>query len=261
MASLGLSQEEFKGIEQTRQRLFQLSKGIESLRTDMLNNNPLPSTCVALFLRATSHSANPEGTPRRSSLQASAQILQRNMQSLLAIVNDNADVFRRLAVHPSANFPGRTQENILLMLLRKKLEPEVEEWVAQGRETSEAITADGLLELEMMWSRLRQWCKDRIKEYVVDEASELYTTEEREMGIENVQTGLKRQLVDDEDEDEEDEDEDEDRPPPQALPAEKGPEPEALFWFADVGDELMPRNVELDSRKKVVAGGIPGLGK
>ena len=43
MASLGLSQEELKGIEQTRQRLFQLSKGIESLKADILNSNPLPS--------------------------------------------------------------------------------------------------------------------------------------------------------------------------------------------------------------------------
>ncbi|MFW9777187.1 hypothetical protein, partial [Brucella melitensis] len=76
--------------------------------------------------------------------QASAQIIQRNLQSLLDSVNDNADLLNRMAIHPSPNFPGRTQENALGQLLRKKLEPDVEELVAKGRDASALASSEGL---------------------------------------------------------------------------------------------------------------------
>jgi hypothetical protein len=43
MASLNISQEELKAVEQTRQRLFQLSNSIGSLKTDVYNSSPLPN--------------------------------------------------------------------------------------------------------------------------------------------------------------------------------------------------------------------------
>lgn len=199
-----------------------------------------------------------------------------------------------MAVRPSTNFPGRAHENVLTQLLRKKLEPDVEELVAQGRETARLATPEGIAELQDIWDELRLWTLGRhgpdgklevggrIAEYVVEEAAEVYTKEERDLGTENVRTGLKRDLEEDdyEDEDEDDDEEDEGeggestnmekkqtenkakengdsgkgehkRPP-------RGPEPETLLWFAARGDFEVPRNVEFE-RKIDVYRGLQGV--
>jgi mediator of RNA polymerase II transcription subunit 8 len=46
MASLNITQEELKAVEQTRQRLFQLSNTIGSLKADVYASNPLPRLYV-----------------------------------------------------------------------------------------------------------------------------------------------------------------------------------------------------------------------
>lgn len=43
MAALNLTQDELRAVEQTRQRLFQLSNSIASLKADVFNSTPLPS--------------------------------------------------------------------------------------------------------------------------------------------------------------------------------------------------------------------------
>lgn len=40
--ALGLSDDESKALEQTRQRLYQLSNSISSLRQSIISSNPLP---------------------------------------------------------------------------------------------------------------------------------------------------------------------------------------------------------------------------
>lgn len=50
MSSLGLSLEELKAVEQTRQRLAQLSASLNSLKNDVFLSNPLPNVCVAPLL-------------------------------------------------------------------------------------------------------------------------------------------------------------------------------------------------------------------
>jgi mediator of RNA polymerase II transcription subunit 8 len=59
----------------------------------------------------------------------------------------------------------------------------------------------------LSWAK--DWSSERISSYAQEEAGDNYTVAEREMGIENVRTGLRRKLEDSESE-EEDEDEDED---------------------------------------------------
>lgn len=110
-------------------------------------------------------------------------------------------------MYPSTNFPGRTQEAILGQLLRKKYEPQVENWVEQGRsETTEGKEKD----VEDLWNWASDWIGSRAAKYVLEDAGDNYTSEEREAGIENVRTGVRRKLdeneSDDEDEDEEMED-------------------------------------------------------
>lgn len=44
--ALGISADDFRAIEQTRQRLFQLSNSIQGLKMDVLKSNPLPPPYV-----------------------------------------------------------------------------------------------------------------------------------------------------------------------------------------------------------------------
>ncbi|KAI0014668.1 mediator of RNA polymerase II transcription complex subunit 8-domain-containing protein [Xylariomycetidae sp. FL0641] len=217
MASLNLSQEELKGVEQARQRLFQLTNSIVSLKNDVFTTNPLPDL---------------------ESLQASADILQLNLRAVLDVISQHQDLFSRVAVHPSTNFPGRTQPHILYQLLRKRPEPGFEAAIAEGRKTlAELPRPDGNApsaeneeeqnhekehELENMWASARELCMNRIVQYAMNEEGDPFTEEEHEQGIENVRTGLRRVLWDeDEDEDEEGQD-------------ESGAQPNA---HADMGDD------------------------
>ncbi|KAI9171837.1 Mediator of RNA polymerase II transcription subunit [Paramyrothecium foliicola] len=243
MAALGWDDDELKSVEQLLARVAQLSSSIQSLKMDLLKSNPLPP---------------------QSSLQASAQILQRNLQTVLDSINENSELFTRIAIHPSTNYPGRTQENILLQLLRKKLEPNVEELVADGRETAKLATPEGIAQLQGIWDELREWTHGRIAAYVRDEAGDVYTKEEREMGVENVRTGLRRDLEEESDEEDED-DEDQDGADGQGAASgragtqpPRGLEPETLLWFAARGDFQIPHNVEYE-RKLGVYKGFEGI--
>ncbi|KAK3187537.1 mediator of RNA polymerase II transcription subunit 8 [Lecanicillium sp. MT-2017a] len=252
MATLGLEDDELKSVEQTLSRLAQLSSSIQSLKMDIMKSNPLPHP---------------------NSLQASAQILQRNLQTVLDSLSENSDLFTRIAIHPSTNYPGRAQENVLTQLLRKKLEPDVEELVEQGRETARLATPEGIAELQGIWDELRSWTHGRIATYVREEAGDAYTKDERAMGVENVRTGLRRDVEeDDDDDDDEDEEEDEEEDGEGddgengqkegkaaagsgdasqqngKVHVERGPEPETLLWFMARADFEVPRTVEYEHK-------------
>lgn len=121
-----------------------------------------------------------------------------------------------MAVYPLPQFPGRTQENLLGQLLRKKLEPNVEDWVAEGRKIGTEAEAQGdraglgrekMLDL---WTWAGMAANEQARKHTWGGN---YTLEEKERGVENVVTGLRRRLKEDPDdssEDEEDEEDDED---------------------------------------------------
>lgn len=237
MATLGLDDDELKALEQTLGRLAQLSSSIQSLKMDLIKSNPLPPP---------------------SSLQASAQILQRNLQTVLDSLSENSDILTRMAIHPSTNYPGRTQENVLTQLLRKKLEPDVEELVADGRDTARLATPAGIEDLQDIWHELREWTHGRIAEYVRDEAGDVYTAEERAAGTESVRTGLRRDVEDEDESDDEEDDNGGGEGESAAAQLARGPEPETMLWFAARGDFEVPRNVEYE-RKVGVKKGLEGV--
>ncbi|OTA68349.1 hypothetical protein K449DRAFT_398729 [Hypoxylon sp. EC38] len=245
MATLDLTKEEFRALETTRLRLMQITSSIAGLKADVFASNPLPNL---------------------ESLQNHADILESKIQSVIDVTSSMAEVFSRVAVHPSTNFPGRTQEMILLQLLRKKPEPDVATTMDEGRklyaelvtaaDPSGAAAAGGILktagkgpeeELESTWDSMRGCCEQRIMDYVTNEADDMYTEEERERGIESVRTGL-RKVFDDEDEDEDEEEEEGDddvmeidRPPPPPAPGiatqeVEGAPLESIMRFATRGE-------------------------
>lgn len=145
------------------------------------------------------------------------------MRSLLSVMSNNDEVFGRLAVHPSTNFPGRTQENILFQLLRKKPEPDVAASLDEGRKTyaeiddalkgevnlgtgAEDDEDEELSPMNQRWAALDAWIGKRAQRFIEEEFPEDFTAEELDQGIENVRTGLRRKFEEYEEEDEEDED-------------------------------------------------------
>ncbi|PMD29446.1 hypothetical protein L207DRAFT_445411 [Hyaloscypha variabilis F] len=187
MAQPSLTQEDLKALEQARQRLYQLSNNIASLKSDVLRSNPLPQW---------------------SSLQTSAAILASNVVALTAHLNTHAELLSKTVVYPSTNYPGRTQEGLLGQLLRKKLEPHVETWVEEGRDLQGQLNTGETEEALLSWAK--DWSSERISTYAAEEAGEDYTVAEREMGIENVRTGLRRKLEESDSEEEDEDDEMED---------------------------------------------------
>ena len=103
-------------------------------------------------------------------------------------------ILDHLAVFPLAGFPGREHEGLLGQLVRKKLEPNVEDWVTEGREAGKSgqalVSADNQDDL----------C-EFAGEFVTHQAQRRawasnFTLEEHEMGVQNVNTGLRRKLPD-----------------------------------------------------------------
>lgn len=111
-----------------------------------------------------------------------------------------------MAVFPLPSYPGKTQEALLNQLLRKKLEPEVEDWVVQGQQVAEEV---GLLDDEAKSGVLDLWSWAGMAANELARGHEWggdFTVEEREGGIENVVTGLRRKFKEEEDDDEDEED-------------------------------------------------------
>ncbi|KAI9882902.1 MAG: hypothetical protein M1823_005341 [Watsoniomyces obsoletus] len=192
----GLTPPELKALEQTRQRLYQLTNSLASLQHHLQTNDPLPPW---------------------TSLQSLGSIISQHLLSVSQHLSTHQDLFSSTVVYPLPNFPGPTQESLLGQLLRKKLEPNVETWVEQGRNIARNTTSNGIVTgpedgqerhghassgeggieaLRELWNwtgaaaneeaRKREWGDD-------------FTLEERESGTQNVVTGLKRKLDDDDD--------------------------------------------------------------
>ncbi|KAK3984840.1 mediator of RNA polymerase II transcription subunit 8 [Cladorrhinum sp. PSN332] len=281
MASLNLAPEELKQVEMVRNRLNQLFHGLESLTQRLIHSTPLPT---------------------RESLQANTTIIQKNIMSIQSIIDENFELFQRVAVQPSTNYPGRNSENfdLLIMLLRKKPEEAVDDLMEESMNAARAAGLDekklavGLHErrnsydddpddyglddeeeegqsdpFSEQWADCLYTFNQALTQYVTVQVRKNFTVEEQAMGIENVRTGLKRELKDledDDDEDDEDEDEDEDMEmggtgsgvgagfgggSGTASGANPNAQPEQLLWMLCRGGRNLPRVVELDANRVV----------
>ncbi|CEJ55503.1 hypothetical protein PMG11_01756 [Penicillium brasilianum] len=224
-----LTSEEYKVLEQSRQRLVQLTRSLGSLVSSLEQGDPLPPWYTA--------SPSPQSSPNdlritlnpRSSLQSQASIISNNLISVTEHLSDHRDLLSSIVAYPGPEYPGRTQEAMLQQLLRTKLDPRVDDWVARGRAAGTESSQSALdssrtipnpsaaantttkqlseAELKELWewapieanqeARQRNWGGN-------------YTLEEREAGIQNVVTGLRRQLEDDDASEDEEEDEEDD---------------------------------------------------
>lgn len=144
------------------------------------------------------------------------------------------------------------------VLLRKKLEPQVQTWVEEGREIASGEAAVTNQDQEM-WSFASNFMNERVQKYALEEAGANYTTAEKEEGVENVRTGLRRKLDDDDDgsdEDEEDEDEDEEMENA-VVPAKTTPAQITI----DPREEAKQRQADMLSMMRLATSGNPPLSR
>lgn len=129
--------------------------------------------------------------------------------------------------YPLPSFPGRTQEDLLGQLLRKKLQPPVEDWIDEGvrhaaesKHESNGVSSASQVEQELgsqaigqgQLQELWEWAGPEGNRVARDEVGEeafadVFTLAEQEDGIENVVTGLRRKFWESDAEDEGEEDE------------------------------------------------------
>ncbi|KAK0748023.1 mediator of RNA polymerase II transcription complex subunit 8-domain-containing protein [Apiosordaria backusii] len=303
MASLNLQPEDLKHLDLLRNRCATLSLNLSNAHRNMALTYPLPS---------------------RESLQASAAIIQTSLRSLQSILSENTELFQRIAVHPSTNFPGRTQLDFLSSMLRKKPEPEIETKMELALEKARqsGIDASTLVSKRRGGGRdmdddddedndygegddagdeptNEQWAdclyifEGSLRDYIQVQEQKSYTVEEQEMGVENVRTGLRRNLLEEESESEDEEDEEEEeeegdgdedlvmmdgsmegRPgggrgvggglqqqqaqQQQQGRGKAGVQPEHLFWLYARGRTDLPQRIELES-SRVVKGQVKRL--
>lgn len=125
-------------------------------------------------------------------------IISQHLASVSQHLSTHQELFRSIIVYPLPEFPGTTQENLLGQLLRKKLEPRVEDWVCEARGIASSTANSRSLtgtELQQSWSRAGMALIEQVREHTGDGSYNL----EKEIEVENVD-GLRRQLQEDPDE-------------------------------------------------------------
>jgi mediator of RNA polymerase II transcription subunit 8 len=115
------------------------------------------------------------------------------------------NLFTSLHAYPLPTFPGAQQEGLLQQLLRKKLDPKAEAWIEESRALRQAENGlqgsgheTGTLadeDYRELWSWAKETQLEQLRELAeVSAWDDAYTIKEREDGVENVVTGIKRDL-------------------------------------------------------------------
>lgn len=149
----------------------------------------------------------------RSDLQIHAGLISNNLQAITSQLSEYGDSFRSTVAFPTPAFPGTRSQNVLETLMRTKLEPTIEDWVKEG-ETATAqqrkTTSHGLSDKDR--DEIWNWAPGEANAYARKQTWGADYTRSESLNVENVVTGLKRQLVEppeDDDDEEPDDDEDE----------------------------------------------------
>jgi mediator of RNA polymerase II transcription subunit 8, fungi type len=161
-------------------------------------------------------------------------LLSHNLRATLDTINTNSAFLSSAQVYPNPHIPGTKSEMMLNYLLRKKIDPSAEDWVAearrlgsgigkeseddaedgQTRKDPDAMVAEGESKADLLSpAELKECWKwalpvvNKLTQKLVDAGSlPDFSFEEQQNGVESVVTGLRRKLWEDESESEGDED-------------------------------------------------------
>ncbi|KAF2229579.1 hypothetical protein EV356DRAFT_455560 [Viridothelium virens] len=200
---------EEKILDGARMQLVRISTAIQTLKVNLETTDPLPSW---------------------ASLQSSFVLLSQSLKSIQDVIANNSAFLSSAQVYPNPHFPAQTQEAMLHMLLRKKLDPSAEDWIAEGQKEGSRIghededaeedeaMEDGegqarkgrkailaSTELKELWSWAGPTENEMARKMLDEETLNDFTFEEQERGVEHIATGIKRKLWESDSEDEDDE--------------------------------------------------------
>ncbi|KAF2085166.1 hypothetical protein K490DRAFT_68053 [Saccharata proteae CBS 121410] len=124
-----------------------LNEDVKNLETILQRVSTLSTAITALYQ---THASQFE--PGRDlqlapwpTMQHQTTIVEKRLSSLLEAVDEHQPLLNAAHVHPTGAFNSRNpmHENILLQLIRKKLQPEVEDWVHEGVAAGEKLEVSG----------------------------------------------------------------------------------------------------------------------
>ncbi|ODV79814.1 uncharacterized protein CANTADRAFT_36829, partial [Suhomyces tanzawaensis NRRL Y-17324] len=149
-------------LESIRNRLNQAHLSLRKLAEQINHHNRHP-TKVKL--------------PNYAHFQNQFQILITQLHSIASNLSNNDELLTITNVYPLPNFPTTQQEGLVTTLLRKKVLPEVEDWINKALTENPGVDND----------EFAQWCYSRVQElrddfqfygfHTVDELDHLETDE------------------------------------------------------------------------------------
>jgi mediator of RNA polymerase II transcription subunit 8, fungi type len=77
--------------------------------------------------------------PSWPALQTQFNVILTQLMSLSGTLASFSEILQRTVTYPLPNFPALTETGLLTTLLRKKNQPEVQEWIEQGREAAKDV--------------------------------------------------------------------------------------------------------------------------
>ncbi|KAL9083993.1 MAG: hypothetical protein Q9165_008269 [Trypethelium subeluteriae] len=201
---------EEKVLDGARMQLVRISTAIQTLKHNLETTDPLPSWYTI------------DNPPSNA---------DADLKSIQDVIANNSAFLSSAQIYPNPHFPAQAQEAMLHMLLRKKLDPSAEDWIAEGQkeglrignededvdeedETMEEgegqerkgkMEALGPAELKELWSWAGPTENEMARKMLDEETLNDFTFEEQERGVEHIVTGIKRKLWESESEDEDDE--------------------------------------------------------
>lgn len=198
-----LTAEQTQALEDLRQRLFGLSRNLNSLRTLLATSLPTQYVSHSLDTPSTTN----DSPLNRARLQSAATTTTASLTELSRTLTTHSSLLSRLIALPNANFPVHTHWPVIEALLATHLSLPVQEWVEAGVSHAQSATEQELLDDE---DRKRLW--NEAGAIAVGEARKQrwgadYTLEEVRRGVGEVRTGLRRELVVPDEEEEEDDEE------------------------------------------------------
>lgn len=133
------SQVPFDSLESIRHRLNQVHLSLRKL-ADQTNQNRYTGRAKL---------------PSYSNFQNQLGVLITQLNSIAANLSNNVDILKSTNVYPTPAFPTTQQEGLLTTLLRKKVLPEVEEWIDEASKKSDEDSID---------EEFAQWCQNKVQE-------------------------------------------------------------------------------------------------
>ena len=188
---MSLKSEDARALDQLRQRLSNLNAFLDTMITRFNKEQPLLDW---------------------PSIESYQKSLAHTLDQLNETMVTHEKLFKEAHVYPLSTFPGHTQEAALNQILSKKLQPPAEAWVEElttKAEKTKGAKEGGSVgndEMNSLWSWANSASQSIVGPMLENQDFDTdFTLAEMEDGVENVKTGLRRKMWDDESGDEDDE--------------------------------------------------------